>query len=83
MLQIPCCLNNRLKGGKVVNLTTWPRSAAQKYFMILICVRGRVNPMSIVRLEGLGKLKKKIIALIGIRIRYLPTYSASTNESIA
>jgi hypothetical protein len=40
-------------------------------FLVLISVRGRVDPSAILRLEGLGKLKKKI-HLIGTRTRDLP-----------
>jgi hypothetical protein len=40
-------------------------------FLVLISIRGWVEPRAIVRLEGLGKLKKKI-HLIGTRTRDLP-----------
>jgi hypothetical protein len=43
-------------------------------FLVLISVRGRVDSRTIVRLEGLGKLKKKI-HLIGTRTRDLPACS--------
>jgi hypothetical protein len=41
--------------------------------MVLISVRGSVDPRTIVQLEGLGKLKK--IHLIGTRSRDLPARS--------
>jgi hypothetical protein len=50
MLRIAHCLDNRLTdGGKVVSLTHQPRSTLQKHYF-----------SALVRLEGLGKLKKLI-----------------------
>jgi hypothetical protein len=34
------------------------RSLLPGRFVVLICVRGRVDPRAIVQLEGLGQLKK-------------------------
>jgi hypothetical protein len=37
-----------------------PPPPPQGRFLVVIFVRGRDNPMTMVRLEGLGELKKKI-----------------------
>jgi hypothetical protein len=59
MSRIPYFLDNRLTdGGEVVSLMA--RKVAlypQKYFLVLISVRGCVNHRTVVRLEGLDKLK--------------------------
>jgi hypothetical protein len=44
-------------GGKVVSPTRWPLLPPGR-FLVLIFVRGWVDPGAIVWLEGLGKLKK-------------------------
>jgi hypothetical protein len=68
-------LDNRFTdGGKVVCVTPAGRLLPPGKFLILISVRGWVDPRDIVRLEGLGKLKKKI-HLIVIRTRDLPACS--------
>jgi hypothetical protein len=55
MLRFPHFLDNQLMdGGKVVSLTHWP-PFTPRIFLVVISVRGSVNPRAIVRLEGLGK----------------------------
>jgi hypothetical protein len=53
----------------------------QKSVLVLISVRGWVNPRAMVRLEGLGKLKT-VNGLIGIRNRDLPACSIALESSI-
>jgi hypothetical protein len=59
MLRLPHFLDTWLTdGGKVVSLTRRPPITPPGRFLVLISVRGWVNPKAIVRLEGLSKLKK-------------------------
>jgi hypothetical protein len=62
MLRIPHCLDNRFAdGGKVVSLTHRPHFTPQKLYYSAsgthFCQR-LSKPQSLVRPEGLGKLKK-------------------------
>jgi hypothetical protein len=55
--KIPHFLNNRLTDGKVLSVTRAGRALPQERFLVLIYVSGWVNPMAIVELEGLRKMK--------------------------
>jgi hypothetical protein len=70
-----CCLNRSTEGGEVVSLTSRPRSIPQKHVLVLVSVKGWVNARDIVRLECLGKLKKKIKDRIGTQTRDIPACS--------
>jgi hypothetical protein len=63
--------------GKVVSLTCRPL-LPQGCFLILISVRGWIDPKAIVPLEGLGKLKKYNSS--GTRIVDLPACSKCLNQ---
>jgi hypothetical protein len=79
MLRIPHCLDSRLAdGGEAVSPTHRPRSTPQKHYFSAsgthFCYR-LSKPQGLARPEGLGKLKKKKIHLIGFRTRDLPACS--------
>jgi hypothetical protein len=74
-LRIPHCIDNQLtEGGIVVSPTHRPRSTPQKYYFSAsgtnFCYR-LSKPQGLVRLEGLGKLKK-FNHLIGSRTHDFP-----------
>jgi hypothetical protein len=74
MLRLSHFLDSRLTdGGKVVSLTRRPPFTPEGRFLVLISLRGSVDPRTVMLLEGLGKLKK--IHLIGTQSRDLPAYS--------
>jgi hypothetical protein len=67
----PTLSNKRLTdGGKVVSITRRPPFTPQEDSWYSFLLRGRVDSRAIVRLEGLGQLKK--IHLIGTRTRDIP-----------
>jgi hypothetical protein len=75
MLRISHCLDNRFRdGGKVVSPMHRPRFTPQKQYFSAsgthFCYR-LSKPQGLVRPEGFGKLKKKVIHLIGSRNRDL------------
>jgi hypothetical protein len=78
MLRIPHCLNNRqTDGGKVLSIAHWPLSTPQKHYLSASGTHFLLEAESqgLVRLEGLGKLKKKSAGSIvpqPLRSRFLP-----------
>jgi hypothetical protein len=83
MLRIPHIIGNRLTDDdQVVSLTSPPDFTPQKRLLVFISVGRWVNPWAVVRLEGLGKLKKKSMTSTGIRNLWA-CYSASTNYASA
>jgi hypothetical protein len=82
MSRVPYFLDNRLKeGAEVVSLTRRQRFTPQKYFLLIVSVRGSVSLRVILRLEGLGKSKKKLIRGVGYMdaIEALLPYRNATN----
>jgi hypothetical protein len=62
MLRIPHCLDNWFTdGGKIVSPTQRPRFTPQKHYFSASGTHFLSKPQGLVRLEGSGKLKKKII----------------------
>jgi hypothetical protein len=75
-LRPPHFLDSGLTDGGEVDRTSAPAALyLTGRFLVLISVRGRVDPRAIVRLEGSGELKKKINDLIGNRTRYFSACS--------
>jgi hypothetical protein len=76
MSRIQHSLDSRFtEGCEGVSLSPLPRFTPQKNDLVLISVRCSVNSMAIVRLEGLGTLKKKSNDPIGTQTCNLSVYS--------
>jgi hypothetical protein len=58
--RLPYSLANRLTDGGEVSLTRRPPFTPHGRFLVLISVRGWVDPRAIVRLEGIGQFKNPV-----------------------
>jgi hypothetical protein len=64
MSRLPHFLDNQLTdGGEVVSLMHWPPFTPLRRFLVIISVRGRVNPWATVCLKELGELKNPVTSL--------------------
>jgi hypothetical protein len=72
-VEVPTFSRKSAHGGEVVSLKDRPPPPAGR-FLVLIFIRGWMDPRAVVRLEGLGQLKK-LNDLIGNRTRELPACS--------
>jgi hypothetical protein len=64
-LRLPYFLDNRLTDGVSLSVLRAGRFLPPGRFLVLISVRGCVEPRAIVRLEGLGKLKNPVTSRWG------------------
>jgi hypothetical protein len=67
--------------ARLLSLTRRSRPTTHKHFLIIISVRRGIDLRAVVRLDGIGKLKKKCNDLIGTRARDLPAYSIASQPT--